>query len=63
GDGSGKGGGAGYQYDPANQIKDGETYYRDVIEEYRSKLEEKLASGEDLTDEDRAFIELYFGTL
>ncbi|MCX4313553.1 MAG: hypothetical protein OSJ83_06835 [Clostridia bacterium] len=61
--GSGQGSGAGFKYDEKNQILDGETYYGDEIENYRRKLEEKLANNEDLTEAERRFIELYFGSL
>lgn len=61
--GSGQGSGAGYQYDEKNQVLDGDTYYGDELENYKRKLEEKLANNEELTAEERRFIELYFGSL
>ena len=61
--GRGQGNGAGYQNEETNQILDGNTFYGKELEEYKRKLEEKLANNEDLTPEERRFIELYFGTL
>lgn len=51
--------GAGGRYDDNNQIEDGETYYRDKYEQYYNAAMEKLANGEELTEEERAFIEAY----
>lgn len=55
--------GAGGKYEEKNQIIDGETYYRDVYEEYYKQAMEILASGGELTEEQKAFIEMYFNIL
>ena len=48
------------KYEEANQIIDGQIYYREVLEEYRNLLVERLESeGSSLTDEERAIIEAY----
>ena len=48
------------KYDKANQIINGETYYREFLEEYRDKVIELLKkSTEELTEEERAIIEAY----
>lgn len=62
-EGHGKGEGAGGHYEEKNQVIDGETYYRDELEEYARKMQEKLESDEELTPEEREFIEKYFGSL
>ncbi len=52
---------AGSRYEEKNQIINGETYYRDV--EYLEAVIEKLTSGEELSPEEREFIENYFGSI
>ncbi len=53
---------AGGKYEEANQIIDGETYYREVLESYRELLRERLEKeGDRLTEEERAIIEAYLG--
>lgn len=48
------------KYEEANQIIDGVTYYREVLEEYVNLLIERLETeGGTLTDEERAIIEAY----
>ncbi len=48
------------KYDKANQIINGETYYREFIEEYRDKVIELLKKNpEELTEEEKAIIEAY----
>jgi hypothetical protein len=54
----------GGKYEPANQVIDGETYYKEVIETFREMLKERLETeGEQLTPEERAIIESYLGIL
>ena len=51
---------AGGKYDEVNQIIDGETYYREVLEMYKELLRQRLETeGDSLTDEERAIIEAY----
>ena len=53
---------AGGKYEEANQIIDGETYYREVLEMYKELLRQRLENGGDtLTEEERAIIEAYLG--
>lgn len=53
---------AGGKYEEANQIIDGETYYREVLESYKELLRERLEKeGDRLTEEERAIIEAYLG--
>ena len=55
-------GGPGGKYEEVNQIIDGNIYYREVLEEYREKLRERLETeGDSLSDEERAIIEKYLG--
>lgn len=63
GDGKGQGNGAGGRYEEQNQIIDGETYYRDEYDQYYQRIKELLESGEELSDEEREFIEKYLGSL
>lgn len=53
------------QSDPSNnnQIIDGETYYRDVLQEYYDEAMRRLSEGEEVSDEMREFIEKYFGII
>ena len=52
--------GGGGKYNKENQIIDGNTYYREFLEEYREKIMELLKkSTEELTEEERAIIEAY----
>ena len=51
---------AGGKYDEVNQIIDGDTYYREVLEMYKELLRQRLETeGDTLTDEERAIIEAY----
>lgn len=50
------------KYEEKNQVIDGETYYRDV-EGYYNAVVQKLTSGTELTQEERDFIEKYFGSI
>lgn len=58
--GSSSGSGA---YTDNDKIKDGETNYKDLYEEYYKKAMELLSEGEDLPPELREMLELYFGML
>ena len=52
----------GGKYEEVNQVIDGETYYKDVLEEYLEILRERLETeGGNLTSEERAIIEAYLG--
>lgn len=54
--------GAGGAWEPNNQIINGETYYRDVLEEYQDAAEELLQNPDSgLTDEERELIKKYLG--
>lgn len=56
---SNQGGG---KYEAANQVIDGETYYKEVLGTFRELLKERLENeGEQMTDEERAIIEAYLG--
>lgn len=59
----GKGPGAGGQYKPGNQVIDGETYYRDVFEEYYQKGMEYITGNDDLTPEEKEAIEKFLNGL
>lgn len=63
GQGQGQGGTmGGGKYDHSNQIIDGETYYREVLDEYKEQLAEYLEQHRDeLTDDQIAVIEQYLG--
>ena len=53
---------AGGKYEEANQIIDGETYYREVLEMYKELLRQRLEiEGDTLSEEERAIIEAYLG--
>lgn len=54
---------AGGKYENHDQILDGETYYRDLYEDYYQKMMEYLASGEEIPSELREIIEAYFNIL
>ena len=59
-DGHGTTGGGKYEH--SNQIIDGETYYREVLDEYKEQLAEYLEQNRDkLTDDEIAIIEQYIG--
>ncbi len=48
------------KYDDFNQIINGETYYREVLEQYKDKIMELLEKNpEELTEEEKAIIEAY----
>lgn len=50
----------GGKYEEANQVVDGETYYKEVKEAFLEMLRERLETeGDQLTDEERAIIEAY----
>ena len=50
------------KYDDFNQIIDGRTYYRDLLESYRDIIEDYLEEyGDQLTEEQRKIIESYIG--
>ena len=53
----------GSKYQEANQVIDGETYYKDALNsEYLDKLRERLEKeGDQLTEEERYIIEYYLG--
>ena len=52
----------GGKYEEYNQIIDGETYYKEVLESYRELLAERLETeGSEMTAEERAIIEAYLG--
>lgn len=51
--------GAGGKYEAANQAIDGETYYRDVLQQYQDMIDEYLASNEEIPEDVRKIIETY----
>ena len=52
----------GGKYEEVNQIIDGETYYKEVLEEYKQMLRERLEKeGDKLSEEERSIIEAYLG--
>lgn len=61
--GNGSGNGAGGQFNDYDQIIDGETYYRDVYQDYYDRAMQILAEGGDIPEEMRKIIETYFGIL
>ena len=61
--GNGQGEGGGGRYQESNKIIDGNEYYRDHLEDYKPFVEEYLASHPELTEEEREYIEKYFGSL
>ena len=50
---------AGGKYQMANQVIDGETFYREVLEQYADMINEYLSSGESIPEEVRKIIETY----
>ena len=60
GEGDGNGTTGGGKYDHSNQIIDGETYYREVLDEYKDQLAQYLEEHRDeLTEDEIAVIEQY----
>lgn len=53
----------GEKYVEINQIIDGQTYYRDVIEDYYKKAMEYLDEDENIPDHIREIIEKYYSTI
>ena len=55
----------GDKYKEVNWVIDGQTYYRDegVWDEYYDKVIEMLENGEDIPEEYRFLIELYFNVI
>ena len=51
---------AGGKYDPANQIMNGETFYRDVYDQYADEMQEEMSSGEDVPEDVQDIVETYF---
>ena len=61
-DGNGHGTTGGGKYDHSNQIVDGETYYREVLDEYKEQLAEYLEKNRDnLSEDEIKVIEQYLG--
>ncbi len=50
-------------YEPNNQVIDGETYYRDVFQDYYDEAVAMLQSGQDIPAELKAFLEAYYNIL
>ena len=50
---------AGGRYEPANQIINGQVFYRDVLSDYLDMIEQYLASGEDIPEIIRKIVEAY----
>lgn len=55
--------GASGKYDDANQIIDGETYYRDQLKSYYDQAMELISQGKELPPALRDIIERYYGTI
>lgn len=54
----------GGKYDDFNQIIDGETYYRDLLESYKEQIKDYLEEyGDSLTEEQKKIIESYIGVV
>lgn len=51
--------GAGGKYEASNQVIDGQSYYRDLLQQYQDLIEEYLASNEEIPEEIRKIIETY----
>ena len=63
GNGQGQGDGSGGGWSDNNQVIDGETNYRDVLEQYYDLAMEYINSGEEIPPEIKEFIENYFNSL
>ncbi len=50
---------AGGKYEAANQVIDGQSYYRDILQQYQDLIEEYLSSSEEIPEEIRKIIETY----
>lgn len=60
----GQANGTGGKYDPNNQIIGNDTYYRDELEHTRGDINEELSSDDsEYSDEEKEFIEKYFGSI
>lgn len=57
------GNGASGRYDPANQIKNGDEYYRDSLQQYYERAMELISQGKELPPALRDIIERYYGTI
>lgn len=55
--------GAGGRYEESNQFLDGETYYRDFLEQYYEQIKNGVLSEESLPPIIRDLLERYFGSL
>lgn len=51
------------KYEDVNQVIDGQTYYRDVIDEYYQQALEYLKNDENIPDHIRKIIERYYSTI
>ena len=56
----GEKGKAGGKYEKANQVLDGQTYYRDVYDQYKDQADEDLSSDEGISEDMRDVIESYY---
>lgn len=63
GKGDGKGQGAGGKWEDSNQFLDGETYYRDKMEEYYQMALDFFEEVGEFPADMRAFFEAYFGSI
>lgn len=63
GDGSSESGSGSGKYEENNQIIDGETYYRDVYEQYYEEAMKALSEDEEIPDWLREIIESYFNII
>ena len=63
GKGDGKGQGAGGKWEESNQIKDGNTYYRDQLESYYQQALEIFEENGEIPPELREFFETYFDSI
>lgn len=59
----GEGSGASGRYDPANQIKNGDEYYRDSLQQYYGQAMDLISQGKELPPALRDIIERYYGTI
>ena len=55
--------GAGVKYKEVNQVIDGETYYRDIYEEYYARAQEMIENGETVPQHILDIIEAYFNII